>query len=121
MSSACQAVLLYSQVGWRHEIEEGEREEEEAGVAADRKRARRLILQFSYITAPPSSPPLSFSLFLSLSLSPSHSLHGTGSSSSSYATPLLLSPRFVSPFKPPDLSTNETGDSGSFTQIGSRG
>lgn len=53
VSSACQAVLLYSQVGWRHEMEEGE-EGEELGVAADRKRARRLILQFSYITTPPS-------------------------------------------------------------------
>lgn len=52
MSSACQDVLLYSQVGWRHEMEDGE--EEEVGVAADRKRTRRLILQFSYITGLPS-------------------------------------------------------------------
>lgn len=52
-------------------------------VAADRKKARRLILQFSYITAPPP--------WLLRSARPSNLL--------------------------PDLSTNETGDSGGFTQI----
>lgn len=53
------------------------------GVATDRKKARRLILQFSYITAPP---------------------------------PSLLRPP-TPPTPPPDLSANETGDSGGFTQI----
>lgn len=65
------------------------RRRRDGGVAADRKRARRLILQFSYITAPPPS----------LHLHPS---------------PLVSS---LPPSLLPDLSTNETGDSGSFTEI----
>lgn len=82
-------------VGWRHEKEE-EEDEERGGGAADRKRARRLILQFSYITAPPPSLHLHPSL-----------RHQT-------PHPLVSS---LPPSRLPDLSTNETGDSGSFTEI----
>lgn len=47
-------------VGWRHEKEEEVEEKRRGGVAADRKRARRLIRQFSYITAPPPPAPLPY-------------------------------------------------------------
>lgn len=57
-------------VGWRHEKEEEKRGRGGGGVAADRKRARRLILQFSYITAPPPSLHLHPSLHPSPPLPP---------------------------------------------------
>jgi len=53
--SCCVIVVWGLDGGMRRRESRGEEGKEEEGDAADRKRARRLILQFSYITAP--APP----------------------------------------------------------------